>query len=375
MKKKTIIVVIVTILALISLGFIFQDQLTTWFLKPTNSSIEQGVDTTNAKENIEIIKENLDTPWSISFLPNQDLLVTERSGRLQRIGETGQIFEISGVRETSEGGLLGVALHPDFEDNKQVYLYLTTESNGQLSNKVDLYTLREDSVAFDKTIIDNIPAASNHNGGGIAFGPDKKLYITTGDANIPDLSQDTNSLAGKILRLNDNGSTPEDNPYNNLVWSYGHRNPQGIAWDDKDQLWSVEHGPSGFNGSGQDELNLIEKGANYGWPVITGDQSREAMKSPVIQSGKEETWAPAGMAYIDGSLYFAGLRGRSLYQAKINEDNTVSLKRHFSDEYGRLRAVSTKENRIYFSTSNRDGRGSPADTDDRIISVSSSIFN
>ena len=146
------------------------------------------------------------------------------------------------------------------------------------------------------------------------------------------------------------------------------RPSQGIAWDDQQQLWSTEHGPSGTQ-TGRDELNLIEKGANYGWPIITGDETREDMKTPVAQSGTDDTWAPAGLAYANGSLYFAGLRGQSLYQAKINDDNKVTLSRHFSGEYGRLRAVVVRGDELYFSTSNRDGRGSPAENDDRLLSI------
>jgi len=319
---------------------------------------------------VQMVADNLVTPWSIAFLPGGDMLVTERSGQVKRIGEDGKTYPIEGVQETSEGGLLGIALHSDFETNKYAYLYITTDENGILHNKVDQYALDNGQLTFQRNIVDDIPAASNHNGGGIAFGPDGKLYVTTGDAAEADSAQDKNSLAGKILRLNDDGSTPIDNPFNSLVWSYGHRNPQGIAWDDEGRMWSVEHGPSGERGeAAQDELNLIEKGANYGWPIITGDETREGMRTPIAQSGTNDTWAPAGLAYYDGSLYFAGLRGQSLYESKIKSGTSVELVRHFSDEYGRLRAVTAYKNSLYVSTSNRDGRGSPNENDDKILRI------
>lgn len=355
-------------------GFVFRDSIKNWFFRPTGSGVETGVESAD-EALVSIFTEDLETPWSLSFLPSGDMLATERSGRVQRLGENGQIFPISGVRETSEGGLLGVALHPRFGRNNRVYVYLTTEVAGKLQNKVDQYVLVGDQMRFERTIISDIPAASNHNGGAIAFGPDEKLYITTGDAAQSDLAQSRSSLAGKILRINADGSIPADNPFNNFVWSYGHRNPQGIAWDGEGGLWSVEHGPSGLEGSGQDELNLIEKGANYGWPVIRGDQQAPDMKTPIAHSGTSETWAPAALAYHDGSLYFAGLRGQSLYQAVINDDNGVSLKRHFSSQYGRLRAVTVHKGTLFLGTSNHDGRGSPKEGDDKILQVNLALLN
>lgn len=374
MKKRVLVVLLGVMFLLVLGGFVFRDSLKNWFFRPTESDVKVGIESAD-ETLVSILAEDLRTPWSLSFLPSGDILVTERSGRVQRLGENGQIFPISGVRETSEGGLLGIALHPQFSRNNRVYVYLTTEVAGQLQNRVDQYVLIGDQMRFERTIISDIPAASNHNGGAIAFGPDEKLYITTGDAAQPDLAQSRSSLAGKILRMNADGSVPDDNPFNNFVWSYGHRNPQGIAWDGEGRLWSVEHGPSGFEGSGQDELNLIEKGANYGWSVIRGDQQAPDMQRPVAHSGSDETWAPAALAYHYGSLYFAGLRGQSLYQAVLNDDNSVSLKRHFSSQYGRLRAVSVRGNELFISTSNHDGRGTPKSGDDKVIRVNLRLLN
>lgn len=354
------------ILAIFALFFLWQ--YSQFLFQPTESSVPNASTNLNESE-VRTVTSNIATPWAIAFLPDGDLLVTERSGQVQRIGDNGATYTIEGVRETSEGGLLGIALHPEFSDNKYIYLYSTTNETGTLTNRVERYQLQDETLRDRTIILADIPASSNHDGGALAFGPDDKLYVTTGDAGNEDLAQNTSSLAGKILRINDDGTIPSDNPFTNAVWSYGHRNPQGITWDDEQRLWSTEHGPSGVQ-SGKDELNLIEKGANYGWPVITGDETRDGMKTPVAQSGASDTWAPAGLAYANGSLYFAGLRGQALYEAEINDDNTVTLSKHFADKYGRLRAVAIRDSTLYFSTSNRDGRGSPAENDDRVFSVS-----
>ena len=368
MKRMLIIGGVIVLTALGMLGFLYRDQIVARYFSPTQSNIDEAAN----QPTTEVFAENLETPWSISFLPSGDMIVTERSGRLTRIGENGKSITIQGVRETSEGGLLGMALDPKFESNQFIYLYYTTDESGELTNRIDRYKLLNDSLTEQQTVISDIPAASNHNGGAIAFGPDEKLYITTGDAAKPELAQDRDSLAGKILRLNSDGTVPDDNPFNNLVWSLGHRNPQGIAWDDKGRLWSVEHGPSGSS-SGEDELNLIIRGANYGWPTFTGDRTAPGFIAPIVQSGENDTWAPAGMAHSGGVLYFAGLRGQTLYRAATNDaGDSVKLERLFSGSFGRLRAVTAHEGSIYFSTSNRDGRGSPRSGDDKIYRMRTS---
>lgn len=344
-----------------------RDDVTRWFFRPTDSSIQEGVRATDNKNDIQTVAERLTVPWEVAFIPRSiDLLVTERAGTIKRIGANGVTYTVQGVEHTSEGGLLGMALHPKFDENKWIYLYYTTKNaHGNLINTIERYTLKHDTLADKKVVITDIPAAANHDGGRVAFGPDGLLYITTGDAAQENLAQDTQSLAGKILRVTDEGEMPIDNPFGNAVYSYGHRNVQGIAWDDKKRLWATEHGPSGSR-TGFDELNRIEKGQNYGWPVVRGDETREGMRAPIAQSGSKETWAPGGMAYANGSLYFAGLRGESLYEAKIINANKVSLKAHFKGDYGRLRTVVHKDNMLYITTSNTDGRGSPRANDDHI---------
>ena len=209
---------------------------------------------------------------------------------------------------------------------------------------------------------------------GLAFGPDGYLYVTTGETGQSDLAQDTNSLAGKILRVASDGQIPADNPFSNAVYSYGHRNSQGLAWDDNGQLWATEHGRSGLQ-SGYDELNLITKGANYGWPAIQGDESSPGMVAPVANSGPDETWAPAGLAYWDHSLFFGGLRGSTLYEAKILPGNKLELIGHFRNQLGRIRAVvAGPDGFLYISTSNTDGRGQPKGGDDKILRVNPQIF-
>src|SRR3989344_1182867 len=240
-----------------------------------NSSSASEATTTNPM----IVAENLRIPWDIAFLPSGELLVTERSGTLLRIGDDQKKYEIEGVHHRGEGGLLGIALHPDFERNKLLYLYLTTKDGGGVSNRIERYRYHDDELTERLEILSGIPGSLYHDGGPIAFGPEGFLYITTGDAGEAQNAQEKNSFAGKILRIEDDGTIPADNPFGNVVYSYGHRNPQGLTWDDQGRLWSTEHGRSGLQ-SGYDELNLIEKGKNYGWPVIEGPETREEMVAP-----------------------------------------------------------------------------------------------
>lgn len=259
---------------------------------------------------------------------------------------------------------MGIAVHSDFEKNQFIYVYYTYQSGQNLANKVVRFRMENENLIHKKTIIDNIPGANFHNGGRIKFGPDGFLYITTGDAQIPELAQDKNSLAGKILRIRDDGSIPNNNSFpNSSVYSLGHRNPQGLDWDSEGKLWSTEHGAVGT-----DEINLIEPGKNYGWPIIKGDEKAEGLEIPIIQSGID-TWAPSGATFWKDSLFFVGLRGQSLYQLKIKEGE-ISLEQHFSKKFGRLRDVVLGPGGfLYFLTSNRDGRGLPLPNDDQIIRI------
>lgn len=325
-------------------------------------------------QDVEIVTENLEIPWEVAFLSSGEMLVTERPGRLLKIDQDKKVIEIENVAHVGEGGLLGLVIHPDFSQNKWIYLYLTTRSGGRLVNQVERYRLEGATLTDKKVILNGIAGASNHDGGRIAFGPDGFLYITTGDAQQENLAQNINLLNGKILRVNDDGGIPEDNPFGNAVYSYGHRNAQGLAWDSQGRLWATEHGRSGIR-SGLDEINLIEKGKNYGWPIVQGSQTKEGIVTPVLHSGENTTWAPSGAAFWEGSIFFGGLRGEALYEAKINPDNTVSLKTHLQNQFGRIRAVSLgPDGFLYITTSNRDGRGDIKEGDDKLIKINPQIF-
>lgn len=331
-----------------------------------NNSDIQTTELIGSKEapRLEILAENLEVPWALVFLPDQSILFTERPGRVRFIDNNGNlnptpIAVIDDVLPTGEGGLMGIAIHPKFSQNHFAYLYYTyANSNGQTLNRVVRFKFENNALSDKTIIVDEIPGALFHNGGRIKFGPDGSLYITTGDSQNPSLAQDKNSLAGKILRIDSEGK-------NLTVISYGHRNPQGIAWDDKGNLWEVEHGQSAT-----DELNLIEMNRNYGWPIIRGEQAQTGMINPKLQSGND-TWAPAGLAYVKelNALFFAGLRSQTLYEVRLSQTPLV-LKEHFKGEFGRIRdVVLGPDNLLYITTSNRDGRGNPGATDDKIIRV------
>ncbi len=348
---KKIFFIVFGFLFLIGVYFFNNQQ---FFFRPKESPIPRGMDMKSAK--VEIVAEKLDIPWAIGFLPDGSMLVTERSGNLLKVKDDLKI-PVAGVKHVGEGGLLGMALHPNFAENHYLYLYLTTEGEASLENRVERYVFENDQLSERKVILEGIPGAKYHDGGFLAFGPDKLLYVTTGDANDSDNAQNADSLAGKILRMRDDGSNLE-------IFSMGHRNVQGITWDDKGQLWATEHGRSGA-ASGFDELNLIEKGENYGWPIVEGDAVKEGFKKPVVHSGEEDTWAPGQIVFYGGKLFFSGLRGESLY-----EFSGGALKRHFFGDFGRLRALTIgMDGYFYFSTSNTDGRGEPRKNDDKIVKV------
>ncbi|OGH06126.1 MAG: hypothetical protein A2W22_04440 [Candidatus Levybacteria bacterium RBG_16_35_11] len=372
---RRFILLFILILLLVFLYLFFQKNIS------SPSKTPQKIQTTGVEnqKNVDIsetlvIAKELDTPWEIVFLPNKDILITERPGRV-RIMNSGilnpkPVATFEKVREIGEGGLLGMTLHPKFESNNYIYFYYTYGGNlGSTLNRVVRMTYKNNVLSNEKIIVDNIPGNSNHNGGRIKFGPDNYLYITTGDAQNPSQAQNTNTLGGKILRVTDSGEKVKDNPFTNLVYSYGHRNPQGLAWDKNGNLWETEHGPSGlWPNCCQDELNKIIKGGNYGWPESVGDKVLPETIAPILQSGGN-TWAPSGTAFFSSSVFFAGLRGKTLYEAFIQGDQAV-LREHLKGSFGRIRNVTVGPDKmLYISTSNRDGRGNPAVDDDRIIKI------
>lgn len=384
-KVRRIIFALIFLCVLGGLGWYFRFALAGFLFAPRSGGSSQSTGVTltdflqtDDEESIQIVAQNLDIPWEVVFLPDESLLVTSRAGSLVRLWpDRQQAVPVEGVAHVGEGGLLGLALHPDYERNQLIYLYSTTREGGRLTNRVERYRFDQAANALHdrEVIVANIPGASNHDGGRIAFGPDGMLYITTGDAENPNSAQDTSALSGKILRLTPDGQVPADNPFGNAVYSYGHRNPQGLAWDSAGQLWATEHGPSGSQ-TGNDEVNRIVKGGNYGWPTIRGTQTREGMIAPVLESGRSDTWAPAGTAIVGDVLFFTGLRGQALYSAQIVGERLTDFKQHFASEYGRLRAVvvSPDAQWLYITTSNRDGRGAVNAGDDKLIRLKTELF-
>ncbi len=330
---------------------------------------------------IETVAENLSIPWSIDWLPDGTILFTERIGNLRAI-QDGIVQEplLSLGVSGEEGGMLGVAVDPEFEKNNFIYLYYTYNEFPSTSNKLVRYQMNDGMVAEDKVLMDGIPGGPYHDGGRIQFGPDGKLYITTGDAGNPDFSQDLNSVAGKILRINSDGTIPDDNPWKDSpVYSIGHRNPQGIDWDEAGNLVATEHGPSGWRGVAHDEINVITPGTNYGWPDVIGDESMDGLQNPILHTG-EDTWAPSGAEFYDGEkipqwsgkYFVATLRGSHLHMIDFDLQNNIviSHEKLFQDEFGRLRDVQTgPDGYLYILTSNQDGRGDPDSNDDRILRI------
>lgn len=334
---------------------------------------------------VETVAANLQVPWSIVWAPDGRMIFTERPGRV-RVYENGKLrpeplFVVPDVEPKGESGLMSIALHPQFAANHLLYLSYAYIGEGQ---RVRVARYRETSGGFTdrKVIIDDIPAAQFHAGCRLRFGPEGKLYITTGDATERELAQQLNSLAGKTLRLNDDGSIPSDNPFVGRadarpeIWTYGNRNGQGIDFQPgTNLLWETEHGPSGFDGpGGGDEVNILERGKNYGWPVIHHRATHEGMESPLLEY--TPACAPGSGMFYRGSqfpqfknnFFFGCLVGTRIIRVAANGRQVVSQENLLEKKYGRIRDIAEgPDGFIYFSTSNRDGRGSPASDDDRIL--------
>jgi len=331
---------------------------------------------------VETFAENLDIPWSMVWGPDGTIFFTERDGNVKAIqdgivSETSILsLDVSGV----EGGLLGIALDPNYSENHYIYLYYTYNDFLATQNKVARYVESNLTLTEDKVVIDKIPGGPFHDGGRIKFGPDGKLYITTGDAGNADLAQDKNSVAGKILRINSDGSIPQDNPFaDSPIYSYGHRNPQGLDWDKSGNLVATEHGPSGWHGMAHDEINVIVAGQNYGWPDIIGSETLEGLVTPILNTG-DDTWAPSGSVFYEGDqipqwkgkYFVASLRGSHLHLIDFDLENNkvLSHQKLFTGDFGRLRDVVTgPDGYLYVLTSNQDGRGAPEPNDDRILRI------
>ena len=344
----------------------------------------QTSDQSNTNFKIEKVAGGLEVPWSIVWAPDGRMIFTERPGRV-RVVEKGTLnpkplFVVPDVEQSGESGLMSVALHPQFSSNHFIYLSYAYTSGGV---KVRVVRFREAPEGFvdRKVIIEDLPAAQFHAGCRIRFGPDGKLYVTTGDATRRQLAQQFDSLAGKTLRLNDDGTVPQDNPFVGQqnarpeIWSLGHRNAQGMDWQPGSNLmFQTEHGPSGFDGpGGGDEVNIVEKGKNYGWPTIHHTQSAAGLESPLLEY--TPACAPASGAFYRGSVFpqfkgnffFGCLRGERLIRVTLDGRRVVNQE-DLIKNFGRIRDVAEgPDGFLYFSTSNRDGRGKPANDDDRIL--------
>lgn len=355
---------------------------------PSANTIGDQVYSTESSDaifRVETVAGGLEVPWAFAWLPNGSMLITERPGRV-RIIENGKlraepVFTVSDVEPGGESGLMDITLHPDFAKNGFVYLAYAYGKDAH-AVRVARYKYANGQFTEPKTIIENIPAAQFHAGTRCRFGPDGKLYITTGDATDRTLAQKSDSLNGKTLRLNDDGTVPQDNPfvgrdgYRPEIWTVGHRNAEGLAWQPGTGLmFQTEHGPSGFDGpGGGDEVNIVERGKNYGWPTIHHTETQAGLESPLLEY--TPACAPAsGMFYnadrfpaFKGNFFFGCLAGRRIIRVILDGRKVVSQENILEQTYGRIREMEQgPDGYIYFSTSNRDGRGSPAKDDDRIM--------
>lgn len=306
---------------------------------------------------IEEVATNLEVPWDMALAQNGDIFITERPGRVKILtnGQVETVATLPQVMAVTESGLLGIALDPDFSQNNFLYLYYSYSQGGDILNRVSRFTYQE-TLTNEQIILDKLPGGTIHNGGRLRFGPDKKLWVLTGDGGNPELAQNKNSLGGKVLRIEDEGP---------LIYSLGHRNPQGLDFHPvTGEPVITEHGQSAY-----DEINLIKPKANYGWPNVKKCYSEDPQYTAPILCSNEQTWAPSGGAFFGSSFFFAGLRGQLLEKVEIKNGQVIARETIIKDTYGRLRGVlaDPREGALYVSTSNRDGRGFPKSGDDKIL--------
>nr|WP_239476634.1 PQQ-dependent sugar dehydrogenase [Nocardia arizonensis] len=306
------------------------------------------------------VAEGLRVPWGLAFLPDGAVLVAERdTGRILRVTPTGpaeQVYQVPGVIARGEGGLLGLALAPDYAESRYIYAYFTSNEDNRIAR------FRLDGAT--EPIFTGIAKAGNHNGGRIAFGPDGLLYVGTGDAGQSDRAQDPASPNGKILRLTPAGLPAADNPTTGSpVYSLGHRNVQGLAWDRAGRLFAAEFGQNRF-----DEINLIRPGANYGWPIVEGRGGADRGYAEPLLTWSTAEASPSGIAIAGDTLYVAALRGRRLWTARLSGEALGETDYRLRDTYGRLRTVAVApDGALWLTTSNTDGRGDIRGGDDRVL--------
>jgi glucose/arabinose dehydrogenase len=309
-----------------------------------------------------VVARDLEVPWGLAFLPDGTALVSERdTARIRLVAPDGQVRtvgRVSGVDGTAEGGLLGIALSPTWEEDGALFAYFTDGDE----NVVARMRYADRQLSGQRRILDGIPGGPIHNGGRIAFGPDGYLYVGTGEAGQTELSQDRDSLGGKILRVTVDGDPAPGNPFDGSpVWSLGHRNVQGLAWDAQGRMWAAEFGQNTW-----DELNRIRPGRNYGWPEVEGRSGDSEFVNPVRQ-WRTDVASPSGIAVAGGSVFMAALQGARLWQVPVAGE-VGRPKALLVNRYGRLRTVAVApDGSLWVTTSNRDGRGSPASDDDKIL--------
>ena len=332
---------------------------------PSESATDQP-DQRRPPEVVGTVASGLAVPWGLAFLPDGRAVVTERdSARVLVVDPDGGDPVVAGTVDEAapqgEAGLLGVAVSPTFRRDSTIYLYVSTGTD----NRVVRATLEDDTLGEREVVLDGIPLGGIHDGGRLAFGPDGFLYVSTGETGVGELSQDPDSLGGKILRITTDGEPAPGNPDPaSPVWSLGHRNVQGLAFDDDDRLWASELGQNTY-----DELNLIEPDANYGWPEAEGRSQEESFTNPRVVWSTGEA-SPSGLTYVDDTLWMAALGGVRLWRVDVDGGRASNPTDFFVGEYGRLRTVVTApDGMLWVTTSNRDGRGAPADSDDRILLV------
>ncbi|WP_420799142.1 PQQ-dependent sugar dehydrogenase [Metasolibacillus meyeri] len=318
---------------------------------------------------LEVIVENLNIPWSIEK-QGDTFYLTERVGSIVKIeGEKVERQRVVLEKElstASEAGLLGFVLAPDFSELSLAYAYYTYDDRAGQFNRIVTLHLEDNVWREQSLLLDQIPSGTYHHGGRLKIGPDNMLYATTGDASKREIAQNLQALGGKILRMNLDGSIPTDNPFpNSYVYSLGHRNPQGIVWTTDGTMYASEHGESR-----NDEMNLIEAGQNYGWPIIEGREEQEGLHAPLFTSGSQNTWAPSGMGYANDKIYVAALRGNAV----LEFDVTTNEQRELLTDFGRIRDVFIEDNDLYFISNNLDGRGNGQEGDDKLYRVSLSQF-
>ncbi|WP_414564561.1 MULTISPECIES: PQQ-dependent sugar dehydrogenase [unclassified Anabaena] len=353
--------------------------------------VENGVGSPGqVKVRAEEVVTGLEVPWGIAFLPNNRMLVTERPGRV-RLVQNGELQESPvatlEITASGEGGLLGIAAHPDFATNRFFYLYYTVDNNGSPINRVERWQLSSDglSASSDQIIIDDIPAALFHNGGRLRFGPDGMLYIGTGDAREPQIAQDVDSLAGKILRVTPDGKVPADNPFpGNPVFITGIRNTQGFDWYNPSTLFVTDHGPSGELGRrGEDKLSVLQAGENMGWPAVENCEAEPGLVPPSLVW--REAVPPGGAAIYTGdsipewkgNLIIGTLRSQHLHRVVFDADNPRQVQTHevyfqgsSPNGFGRIRdVIMGADNELYITTSNCDGRGNCPPDQDKILRI------